>query len=158
LEEDHLEHLRRVLEVMKEHSLLAKLSKCHFGVHKVEYLGHFITIEGVVTGPSKIQAMVDWPVLLVVKQLRELKQAMTQASVLALPNFQKTFVVDTDASGLRIGAILQQEGQPIAYLSKTLSPKHQSLSTYEKEFFAVLLALEKQRGYLLDRHFKMWKP
>ncbi|GJR39671.1 reverse transcriptase [Tanacetum coccineum] len=53
-EEGHLEHLRRVLEVMKEHSLFFKLSNCHFGVHKVEYLGYFITTEGVVTDPSKI--------------------------------------------------------------------------------------------------------
>ncbi|GJV61879.1 retrotransposable element Tf2 [Tanacetum coccineum] len=54
-----------------------------------------------------------------------------------------------------IGAMLQQEGHPIAYLSITLAPKHQSLSTYEKEFLAVLMALEKWRGYLLDRHFKI---
>ncbi|GKD67232.1 putative mitochondrial protein [Tanacetum coccineum] len=46
-------------------------------------------------------------------------------------------------------------GHPIAYLSKTVAPKHQSLSTYEKEFMAVVLALEKWRGYLLDRHFKI---
>ncbi|GJT19503.1 reverse transcriptase [Tanacetum coccineum] len=42
-----------------------------------------------------------------------------------------------------IGAILQQQGHPIAYLSKTLSPKQQVLSTYEKEFLAILQALEK---------------
>ena len=54
-----------------------------------------------------------------------------------------------------IGAVLQQEGHPIAYLSKTLSPKHQSLSTYEKEFLVVLMALNKWKGYLLDRHFKI---
>ncbi|GJX00586.1 reverse transcriptase [Tanacetum coccineum] len=46
-------------------------------------------------------------------------------------------------------------GSPIAYLSKTLAPKHQALSTYEKEFLAVLMALEKWKGYLLDRHFKI---
>ncbi|GJY69219.1 reverse transcriptase [Tanacetum coccineum] len=85
----------------------------------------------------------------------ELKQAMTQALVLALPNFQKTFVVEIDASSLEIGAVLQQEGHLITYLSKTLSPKHQSLSIYEKEFFVVLMALEKWRGNLLDRHFKI---
>ncbi|GJS74590.1 putative mitochondrial protein [Tanacetum coccineum] len=197
-EEEHLNHLEKVLQVMKEHSLFAKMSKCHFGVNKVEYLGHFITSEGVVTDPTKIEAMVNWPVPQTVKQLRgflgltgyyrrfirhyailskpltrllkknafewdesaqiaftELKQAMTQTPVLALPNFQKTFTVETDASGLGIGAVLQQEGHPIAYLSKTLSSKHQSLSTYEKEFLAVLLAVDKWRGYLMDRHFKI---
>ncbi|GJU98651.1 reverse transcriptase [Tanacetum coccineum] len=83
-----------------------------------------------------------------------LKQAMIHTPVLALPDFQKTFVVETDASGIGIGAVLQQEGHPIAYLSKTLAPKHQALSTYEKEFLAALMALDKWRGYLLDIHFK----
>ena len=78
---------------------------------------------------------------------------MVTAPVLSMPNFEQPFIVETDASGVRLGAVLQQNGHPIAYLSKTLSAKHQSLSTYEKEFLAVLLALEKWRGYLLDRHF-----
>ncbi|GJS46028.1 putative mitochondrial protein [Tanacetum coccineum] len=74
-----------------------------------------------------------------------LKQAMLQAPVLALPDFYKTFVVETYASGKGIGAVLQQDGHPIAYLSKTLSPKHQALSTYEKEFMVVLMALESYK-------------
>ncbi|GJU71509.1 transposon ty3-I gag-pol polyprotein, partial [Tanacetum coccineum] len=72
-----------------------------------------------------------------------LKNAMVQAHVLALPNFNKPFVVETDASGVGLGSILQQEGHPIAYMSKTLAPRHQALSTYEKEFLAVLMALDK---------------
>ncbi|XP_071727216.1 uncharacterized mitochondrial protein AtMg00860-like [Rutidosis leptorrhynchoides] len=86
---------------------------------------------------------------------QKLKQQMIQAPVLALPDFKKEFTIETDASGIGIGAILQQGGYPIAYMSKTLSSQHQSLSTYEKEFLAVIIALDKWRGYLLDRHFKI---
>ncbi|GJY83879.1 retrotransposon-related protein [Tanacetum coccineum] len=84
-----------------------------------------------------------------------LKKAMTQAPVLQLPNFNVPFVVETDASGIGIGAVLQQNGHPVAYLSKTLAPKHHSLSAYEKELLAVIMALDRWRGYLLDRHFQI---
>ena len=50
-------------------------------------------------------------------------------------------------------AVLMQESHPIAYLSKALSPRHQALSAYEKEFMAVVKAVEKWRPYLLGKHF-----
>ncbi|GKD52787.1 putative mitochondrial protein, partial [Tanacetum coccineum] len=74
-----------------------------------------------------------------------LKKAMVEAPVLGLPDFNQPFVIEIDASRVGLGAVLQQKGHPIAYLSKTLSPKHQSLSTYKKEFLAVLMALERWR-------------
>lgn len=83
----------------------------------------------------------------------KLKRAMTTAPVLALPNFNRTFIVETDASGLGVGAVLTQEGRPIAYFSKALSKKHQTLSIYEKEMLAVLLAVKKWNAYLAGRHF-----
>nr|GEW40152.1 retrotransposable element Tf2 [Tanacetum cinerariifolium] len=60
---------------------------------------------------------------------------MIQTPVLALPNFDAEFVIETGASGIGLGAVLQQGGHPIAYLSKTLTPNHQSLSTYEKSLW-----------------------
>ncbi|XP_059281037.1 uncharacterized protein LOC132034680 [Lycium ferocissimum] len=59
--EDHVKRLTVVFDTLRKHSLLAKKSKCSFGLPKVEYLGHVITADGVSTDPSKIQAMVDWP-------------------------------------------------------------------------------------------------
>ncbi|XP_075112396.1 uncharacterized protein LOC142182219 [Nicotiana tabacum] len=77
-----------------------------------------------------------------------LKEAMVKAPVLALPDFSKPFIVEVDASGSGIGAILIQKHHPIAYLSQALSPKNQGLSTYEKELLALILAVDKWRHYL----------
>ncbi|GKE15868.1 putative mitochondrial protein [Tanacetum coccineum] len=144
-------HLQLVMQVMKQNSLYAKMSKCTFATTQVEYLGHIISGKGVSTDPSKITAMKKWPTLVNVKQLRGflgltgyyrrfqqnyaiiskplttlpkkhsftwnpdaqlaleyLKTAMSQALVLALPDFNNPFTVETDASGLEIGAVLQQ--------------------------------------------------
>lgn len=82
-----------------------------------------------------------------------LKEALVIAPVLALPNFAKEFTVETDASGTGIGAVLMQQGHPIAYLSKALSKKSQALSTYEKECLAIILAVDKWKQYLQHRPF-----
>jgi hypothetical protein len=83
----------------------------------------------------------------------DLKIAMTRAPVLTLPNFQQPFTVETDACQDGLGAVLMQQGQPVAYLSKGLGPKHQSLSIYEKEFLALIMAIEKWRHYLQRQEF-----
>ncbi|KAH9699109.1 hypothetical protein KPL71_024219 [Citrus sinensis] len=84
-----------------------------------------------------------------------LKSAMCTSPVLAMPDFQKTFVLECDASGEGIRAVLSQEGRPISYLSKALSPKNLGLSAYEKEMLAVVFAVQKWRPYLLGKHFKV---
>lgn len=82
-----------------------------------------------------------------------LKQALTTAPVLALPDFSKPFCVETDASGIGIGTVLVQGGHPLAFLSKALSPRMQGLSVYEKEYLAILLALDQWRSYLQHTEF-----
>jgi transposase InsO family protein len=82
-----------------------------------------------------------------------LKQSLMTAPVLAIPDFNKTFVVETDASNLGIGAVLQQDGHPLAYLSKPLGPRNAGLSTYEKEYLAILMAVDHWRSYLQNDEF-----
>lgn len=82
-----------------------------------------------------------------------LKLALVSAHVLAVPNFLKTFVVETDASKDGIGTILMQNKHPLAYISRSLGPKWQKLSVYEKELLALVFAVQKWEQYLLGNHF-----
>lgn len=68
---------------------------------------------------------------------------MSNTPVLRMPDFTKSFVVETDACKTGIGAVLTQEGRPIAFLSQALAPRSLGLSTYEKEIMAVVMAVKK---------------
>ena len=72
-----------------------------------------------------------------------------------MPNFEKIFVVETDASQHGLGATLMQEGHPIAYYSKILGLRARNKSIYEKELMAIVFAILKWKHYLLGRRFKV---
>ena len=78
---------------------------------------------------------------------------MATTPVLALPDYSKEFVVEIDASHCGIGAILMQDGRPIAYLSKVPAQQHRGKSIYEKEYMALLNAVDRWRHYLQFKHF-----
>jgi hypothetical protein len=78
-----------------------------------------------------------------------LKDKLSIALVLALPNFSLPFVLETDASRFRLGVVLMQQGRPIAFYSEALGPKASAQSTYYKEAFAILQALKRWRHYFL---------
>ena len=194
--QDHLYHVRVVLQILKENQLFAKRSKCQFGVTEVAYLGHVVSNQGVAVDKSKIQAILDWPIPKTLKALRgflglagyyrkfikgystlaapltaltkkqafqwngtaqkafeDLKFALTNPPVLALPNYNSPFVIECDASASRIGAVLMQENHPIAYISQELKTSNKYASAYEREMLGLLLATKKWRQYLLGREF-----
>jgi hypothetical protein len=68
--EDHVQHVDKVLQLLKEQQLYAKPSKCFFGVKEVEYLGHIVSHEGVKVDPNNIKAMMDWTIPKTLKNLR----------------------------------------------------------------------------------------
>jgi hypothetical protein len=82
-----------------------------------------------------------------------LKEALVSAPALALSGFSKTFQVQTDASNAGIGAVLTQDGHPLAFISKSLGPRTRGMSTYEKEYLAVLVAVDHWRPYLQHAEF-----
>jgi hypothetical protein len=76
----------------------------------------------------------------------KIKEPLCSALVLALPDFTKSFILETDASDKSIGAVLMQQGKPISFLSKSLGKKAAEMSTYDKEAMAIIEALKKMEA------------
>ena len=172
------------------------MGKCQFGQERLEYLGHWISAEGVSTDMGEVSSIFKWPrpqsirdvrsflgmagyyrkfvrnYALIAKPLfhltksnkiawtaetedsfHQLKQALASTPVLALLDFTNSFVVETDASNQGIGAVLVQHGRPIAYYSHGLPRTKVPKSAYEIELFAVVMAVQKWKHYLIHKPF-----
>jgi len=90
------------------------------------------------------------------QSFQALKQALNSSTVLALPESSSPLSIETNPSASGIGAVLTQEGHPLAFLSKALGPRSRGLSTYEKEYMAVLMAVQQWRSYLQHAEFTIF--
>ncbi|QRW22942.1 Retrotransposable element Tf2 protein [Rhizoctonia solani] len=195
--EDHPTHVREVLSRLLKNQLFCKLSKCHFHVTTVDYLGIVISPAGFSMDQKKIEAVTSWPTPRTVKQVQaflgfvnylccfipnfslvarslhnltkketpwswgnqeeeafqELKTLVTKSPVLIHSNPELPYYLETDASGVAMGAILSQQGpdnrlHPIAYMSKSFSGAEANYDTHNKELLAIIKALEEWRIFL----------
>ena len=83
--EEHMDHLRKVLTLLRQEKLIGKLSKCEFGISSMDFLGHVVSDQGVATDPEKIKSVQDWPTP---------QNATDVMRFLGLANFYRRFVRD----------------------------------------------------------------
>ena len=87
-----------------------------------------------------------------------LKERLMQAPILAYPRFDSEaspFLLQTDASAVGIGAVLEQDGHVVAYASRTLTKSEQQYSVIQRECLAAVYGMKQFRHYLLGRAFKL---
>jgi hypothetical protein len=85
-----------VLQVLREHHIYAKFSKCDFFQKKVHYLGHVISKEGVAIDPDKIRSIMEWPTLKEISDIR---------SFMGLAGYYRRFIKGFSKSGYPINAL-----------------------------------------------------
>ncbi|GJS93650.1 reverse transcriptase domain-containing protein [Tanacetum coccineum] len=158
--EEHTDHLRIILELLKKEKLYAKFSKCDFWISIVQFLGHVIDSQGIHVDPAKIEAIAKSLTELTQKNKKYiwgedqesafqlLKQKLyMKLSILALRRKQHIVVYcDTSLQGL--GAVLMQREKVIAYASRQLKPHEENYTTHDLELGAVVFALKIWRHYL----------
>ena len=193
--EEHLAHLRSVLQRLREAKLYCKLSKCEFG--QVKFLGHIVSGAGIQPDGDKVRLVREWPLPTDVKTCIQfvglaqyfrkfimgfasmivpltalfkdgavfewtpacqeafdrVKEALTTAPCLKLPDDDSPFTIVCDACGYGIGAVLLQQHRPVAFEGRKLTPTEYKWGAVEQEMLSVVYHLEKWRCYLEGRHF-----
>ncbi|GKA57266.1 putative reverse transcriptase domain-containing protein [Tanacetum coccineum] len=150
--EEHVNHLRIILELLKKEKLYAKFSKCDFWIHIVQFLGHLIDSQGLHIAKSLTELTQKNKKYIWGEDQESafqlLKQKLCEAPILALPEGNDDFVVYCDASHQGLGAVLLQREKVIAYASRQLKPYKENYTTHDLELGAVVFALKIWRHYL----------
>ncbi|GJT95398.1 reverse transcriptase domain-containing protein [Tanacetum coccineum] len=165
-----LNNLDKMLQRCKDVHLVLNWEKCHFMVKEGIVLGHKVSSAGLEVDKAKIDVISKLPPPTNIKGLLEkdtlfefndecqkafelLKEKLTCALVIVIPNWKLPFELMCAASDFAVGAVLgQKDGKnfhPIYFASKTLNPAQQKYTVTEKELMVVVFAFDKFRSYLI---------
>ncbi|GJX73831.1 reverse transcriptase domain-containing protein [Tanacetum coccineum] len=160
--EDHKNHFRLMLDLLRKEKLYAKFSKCEFWLQEVHFLGHVVNHDSIHVDPSKIVAVKSWKAPTTPSEknhkyewgekqeeaFQTLKDNLCNALILLLPDGVEDFVVYYDASNQGLGCVLMQRDKVIAYASRQLKIHEKNYTTHDLELGAVVFALKIWRHYL----------
>ncbi|GJU94170.1 putative nucleotidyltransferase, ribonuclease H [Tanacetum coccineum] len=169
--EEHEDHLRIVLEILRQKKLYAKFSKCDFWLGQVAFLGHIVSASTEVRSflglAGYYRRFVEGFSLLALpltklmrkgekfvwneereKSFEELKRRLVSSPILTLPSGTGGYQIYSDASKKGLGCVLMQHGKVIAYASRQLKPYEENYPTHDLELAAVVFALKIWRHYL----------
>ncbi|GJV16979.1 putative reverse transcriptase domain-containing protein [Tanacetum coccineum] len=159
--QEHKEHLKLILELLKKKQLYAKFSKCEFWIPKVQFLGHMIDSQGIHVDPTKIESIKDWASPKTAMEIRQFLglvgyyrrfiegfSKIANAPILALPEGSEDFIVYCDASIKGLGVVLMQREKVIAYASRQLKIHDKNYTTHDLKLGAVKELNMRQRRWL----------
>ena len=198
--EDHLEKLERVLVRLQKAGLRVNGNKSFYAQEQLEYLGYWITRDGIKPLPDKVKAIMQIAEPKNRKELRSFigvvnyyrdmwlrrshvlaplasltsnktkwvwgeaqqkafeaaKKVIAREVLLAYPDFSKKFTIHTDASHYQLGAVISQEGKPIAFYSRKLNPAQTRYTTTERELLSIVETLKEYRTILLGHEIEVF--
>ena len=193
--DDHLEKLELIFKRLRQAGLKVNAAKSFFAKHELEYLGYWITREGIQPVSKKIEAIQNIAPPRNRRELRKfigivnyyrdmwirrshvlaplatltskttkwrwgereqwsfdkMKQIISKETLLAYPDFNKPFIIHTDASHTQLGAVISQNDKPIAFYSRKLKPEQTRYTTTERELLSIVETLKEFRNILLGQ-------
>ena len=192
---DHLQKLQVILARLQTYGFRANLKKSFFATKELEYLGFWITQNGIQPQPKKVEAILRLLPPTNKRQLRhflgmvnyyrdmwrrrshilaplttltsknktwlwgeceqksfdEIKRVIMQDTMLAFPDFSKTFHIHTDSSDYQLGAVIMQNNKPLAFYSRKLNDAQKRYSTGEQELLSIVETLKEFKNILLGQ-------